>query len=166
MAPEAPIRLGADFDRDFPAGSRIASECFLNLVRTGDLVQARVGRILRDFGLTAVTGHVLGIINGAGEPLSPHVIIERLLVSRATVTGLLDSLEAKRMIRRVPHPRDRRMLLVELTAEAHAALSSFLPAIHRAEVACMDGCLSRREQEELVRLLGRVQAQLLESRGP
>ena len=39
----------------------------------------------------------------------------RLIVTRATVTGLLDSLERRGFVHRAPNPADRRSLLVEIT---------------------------------------------------
>jgi DNA-binding MarR family transcriptional regulator len=158
----AAIRLGSDFDDQYPAGSRVATECVLNLVRTGDLVQERVLRVLRKHGLTIATGHILGILEGAGESLPPGVISERLVVSPATVTGLLDTLQHRGLINRVRHPRDRRMLLVELTDRAREILRQFLPAVHRMEAELMDVCLSPIEQAQLLSLLNRLEVGLAE----
>jgi DNA-binding MarR family transcriptional regulator len=57
---------------------------------------------------------VLGILKDAGRPCPPNYISERLIVSRATVTGVLDTLVKRGLVRREPHPTDRRMVLVYL----------------------------------------------------
>jgi DNA-binding MarR family transcriptional regulator len=40
-----------------------------------------------------------------------------LIVTRATVTGLLDSLERRELVRRTANPADRRSIFVEITRE-------------------------------------------------
>jgi DNA-binding MarR family transcriptional regulator len=131
----------------------------LNLSRTGDRVNGLIQDIVREHGLTLATSHILAIIDSAGRPLSPHTLSRQLVVSRASVTGLLDALEKRSLIRRRPHPEDRRMLLIELTEEARTVLAAFRPLIHQEELRLMS-CLSEREQRQLLRLLGRVQARL------
>jgi DNA-binding MarR family transcriptional regulator len=42
---------------------------------------------------------------------------ERLQVHRASVTNVIDRLEAQGLVRRVPHASDRRAVLAELTGE-------------------------------------------------
>ena len=46
---------------------------------------------------------------------SPSEISAALLVASGTLTSRLDRLERKGLIRRVPHPSDRRSTEVELT---------------------------------------------------
>ncbi len=48
--------------------------------------------------------------------ISPAGIAQRLGISRAVVTGLLDRLEERGLIRREPDPGDRRRLRIVLTA--------------------------------------------------
>ena len=72
-------------------------------------------------GAVSLITLVLGILADAPDPLAPNEIAERLIISRATVTGLLDSLETRAYVRRTPHPTDRRMLLIELTESGRAA---------------------------------------------
>ncbi|MEY2463907.1 MAG: hypothetical protein QOH64_2045, partial [Acidimicrobiaceae bacterium] len=57
------------------------------------------------------------ILDGSDRPLCPNELGERRLVTRGTVTGVLDSLEERGLVVRTPHPDDRRMLLIELTAK-------------------------------------------------
>jgi len=79
-----------------------------------------------------------------------------LLVTRGTVTGLLDSLEHRGLIERAQHPEDRRMVSVSITERALALLEDLLPG-HWANERNMLAGLSEREKNSLVRLLGKVQ---------
>ena len=50
-----------------------------------------------------------------GEKSEPAVLADRLHVSRQTMTGLLDRLEAQGFVVRMAHPTDRRRKVVRLT---------------------------------------------------
>jgi DNA-binding MarR family transcriptional regulator len=75
------------------------------------------------------------------------------------MTSVLDTLERRGLIRRVPHPSDRRMLLIDITDEARRVLDRMLPRVHSASRDAF-AALSDAECRTLVELLERVQAQL------
>jgi DNA-binding MarR family transcriptional regulator len=156
---EAPIRVDRGLGREFAGADHRATAVVINLVRAESLVEAELARSFRRVGLTPATFNVLMILRGAGEPLCPYQIGERLLVTRGTVTGLLDSLEKRGLVRRVPHPDDRRMLLIEITPKATSLLDRMLPGHFSGEKQMMS-CLSAREKDLLVELLGKIQAHL------
>ena len=105
----------------------------MNLAFTADLMFGEISRLLRPFDLTPASGLVLSNLAESGEPLAPREIAERLIVSRATITGLLDSLERRQYLRRLPHPADRRMLLVEITESGRRVADEFRPVVHRQQ---------------------------------
>lgn len=134
-------------------------ECVQSLQRTDVLLAGRLNHRFRPYGLTSATFNVLIILFGAGRSLSPCEIGEQLLVTRGTVTGLLDSLERQRFVRRLPHPEDRRMLLIELTEQGRCLLSRLLPE-HYAGMDETLACLSPGEKAALVAVLGKIQDHL------
>jgi DNA-binding MarR family transcriptional regulator len=156
---ETPIRVSAGFADDYPDASPSATECAMNLVRTGDLVLARVAATLQPLGVSPAGGLVLGLLKDAGQPCSPNHISERLIVSRATVTGVLDTLVKRGLVRREPHPSDRRMVLVHLTKAGSRMADKVRLVVHRAEAEWMRS-LSEPERAQLTDLLGKVQRQL------
>jgi len=89
---DIPIRVSRDFGKTYPDASASATECAMNLARTGDLVLGRVSLTLQPLEVSPAGGLVLGILKDAGQPCPPNYISERLIVSRATVTGVLDTL--------------------------------------------------------------------------
>lgn len=159
MSQEAPIRVDADHARRYPGADKLATECVVNLIRTESLVVAELNGRFRRFGLTGSTFNVLMILDGAPEPLSPHQLGERLLVTRGTVTGLLDTLQRQGLIRRTPHPDDRRMLLIQLTETGRSLLRKAC-RMHFPAQTEMVSVLSDAEKETLVRLLSKLQAHL------
>jgi DNA-binding MarR family transcriptional regulator len=160
VAPEVPIRAGADFERLYPQASRSATECAMNLVRTGDLVVGRVAEVLRPFALSPAGGLVLSMLADEDRPLTPGEIRDRLLVKGPTVTGVIDGLSRAGLVRRTKHPDDRRRQLVGLTDKGRRLADRFRPAVHDAERPWLES-LNEAERRRLLTLLGKVQAHLL-----
>jgi len=125
VANKTPIHVVPDFDERYPGGSPKATEAAMNIVRTADLLVKRIGELVQPFGLSPSSALALGILADAEAPLPPNKIADRLIISRATVTGLLDSLEKRGYIRRLPHGTDRRMLLIELTDSGRRVAHEF-----------------------------------------
>jgi DNA-binding MarR family transcriptional regulator len=156
---EIPIRVRHDFAATYPDASASATECAMNLARTGDLVLGRVALALRPLDVSPAGGLVLGILKDAGHACPPNYISERLIVSRATVTGVLDTLVKRGLVRREPHPTDRRMVLVHLTKAGARMADTVRRTVHRAEAEWM-GSLSEQERARLTELLGKLQRAL------
>ena len=163
MTPRFPLRVEADHARRWPGADKLATECIVNLIRTQSLVVTELDTVFRRHGLTGPGFNVLMILDGAGEPLSPHVIGDRRLVTRGTVTGLLDTLEKQGLVRRTSHPGDRRKLLVECTSKAKRLLQRVCGELFPLQAEVMAG-LSREDKATLVHLLGRLQEHLDEWR--
>jgi len=149
------ISLPEDFDERWPGGRREATEAFMNVVRVSETGLANIARLLRPLDLTPPGGLVLSALADAG-PLSPSELSDRLIVTRATMTGLLDSLERRGHLRRVPHPSDRRSILVEITPQGRKAADELRRVIHAAEAGWLGG-LSPNELRTLTRLLHKLQ---------
>jgi DNA-binding MarR family transcriptional regulator len=57
----------------------------------------------------------------ATQPLTLRALAERLAADAPYVTLMVDDLEERGLVQRMPHPEDRRAKLVELTAAGRAA---------------------------------------------
>src|SRR2546425_9665266 len=136
-----------------------AGACAAGLRQLGSLINSELDRSVRRQGFSSAAFGVLQVLHESGGSAAPHQISDRLAVSRATVTGLLDGLERRRLVRRVRHPDDRRMLRVEMTDRARILLAEMLPEHNRA-VGRIFASLGALEQQQLVSLLNRLQAHL------
>lgn len=76
---------------------------------------------------------------------------------RATITGVLDRLEAKGLLDRKTCARDRRAREVYLTPLGQEKLARIRPGVDRAQLAMVSG-LSVSEAAELMRLLKKAVA--------
>jgi DNA-binding MarR family transcriptional regulator len=63
---------------------------------------------------------VLALRRLATEPLTLRALAERLAADPPYVTLIVDDLEERGLVRRMPHPGDRRAKLVKLTAAGRA----------------------------------------------
>ena len=151
----AKIQMSDDFYDQTPDAKVAATEAVMNTVRTADMLFDRIGRLLRPLDVSAAGGLVLGILRDHGR-MSPSELGERLIVTRATVTGLLDSLERRGFVSRSANPADRRGLLIDITPAGLAVVQELRTIVHRNEKDWMS-VLSDAELDTYVNLLHRIQ---------
>ena len=151
----AKIEMPADFYEQTPEGSLLATEAVMNTIRTADLLFDQIGRLLRPLGVSAAGGLVLGILRDHGR-MPPSEVGDRLQVTRATVTGVVDSLERRGFVTRSANPSDRRSLLLEITPEGRAVVQELRTLVHGNERAWM-AVLSEAELRGYIDLLHRIQ---------
>jgi DNA-binding MarR family transcriptional regulator len=150
------VTVDPDFGQEYPDGDATSTQAHATLVRTGQaLISELDRRIAHTFGMPQAAAMTLAVLDGAGQPLTPSEISERLLVASATMTATLDLLEHRGWIRRTPNPDDRRSVLVQITAEGQATADQMLPGIRELERRAMSG-LSKDEKAQLLDLLARV----------
>jgi len=149
------IRMPDDFYDQTPDGNVLATEAVMNTIRTADLVFDRIGRLLRPLNVSAAGGLVLGLLRDRGV-MSPSELGERLIVTRATVTGLVDSLERRGFVRRSTNPVDRRSFLIEITPAGIDVLRELRTLVHGREKAWLSD-FSDTDLRTYIELLHRVQ---------
>lgn len=146
--------------RQFPDLDPSASQAFLHLIRAGDDVWRVMNAHFADHGITQGRFLVMMLLlerqgTGCPRPNTPAEIADCAQVSRATITGLLDTLERDGFVSREPDSADRRMITVKLTAAGTKFMNELLPAHFRLISTLMRG-LSENERKTLVRLLAKV----------
>jgi DNA-binding MarR family transcriptional regulator len=147
--------------REFPDLDPSATEVFLHLLRAGDDAFRVVESHLAQHDITQGRFGVLMALWGndrrgeARPPLSPAALAERTGVTRATMTGLIDTLERDGLVRREADPADRRMMTVKPTPRAVALLRQILPG-HFQRMAALMLPLTESEREVLVTLLQKI----------
>lgn len=151
----AKVTLADDFYEQTPEASKLATEAVMNTIRTADLLFDKIGVLLRPLGVSSAGGLVLGQLRDHGA-MSPSELGDRLIVTRATVTGVVDSLERRGYVVRTPNPNDRRGIIVDLTPSGVDACADVRRIIHRQEREWMS-TLTEGELETYIALLHRIQ---------
>jgi DNA-binding MarR family transcriptional regulator len=159
--------------KEFPDLEPSAAEAFLQLLRTGDEAFGVAERNLAGHGISQGRFCVLMLLWrstqakaaklwGTGEnstgPRTPAELADAANVTRATMTGLVDTLERDGFVKREPDPNDRRMMSVRLTGRGEKFLQQFLPG-HFKLTSLVMSTLSETERKTLVRLLTKIQQQ-------
>lgn len=135
---------------DFTAMSAVS-----NIYRAGSAVRHHMERtVLSDHDLSWVAFTVLWVLWIWGDQETGHVA-EEAGVTKGTLTGVIKTLQGRRLIRRLPHRDDRRRVSIGLTGSGRRLIETVFPAFNRHEAVAVAG-LTRAEQEELARLLRKV----------
>ena len=100
---------------------------------------------------------VLAALRRQGPPyeLSPGALLRATLVTSGTMTNRIDRLEQAGLVRRRPDPRDKRGVLVALTAAGAARVDAALADLLGAERALLSSLpeSNRRTLADLLRIL-------------
>jgi len=147
--------------KKFPGLDPSACEVFLHLLRAGDeafffaeqnLTQHNIshGR----FGVLTLLAQNCDVAGNVGG-MTPAELADSARVTRATMTGLIDTLERDGLVRREADAHDRRMMRICLTPKARQFLDRLLPGYFQRMAALMSP-LSESERKTLVRLLNKI----------
>lgn len=107
-------------------GSRLDQEVLRSLRRIFHAVDRHSRRLARLHGLTEPQAICLNAINRAGE-LNPGQLARTISLSPPTVTGILDRLERRGLIKRERAARDKRQVVVCLTDDGRRLLENSPP---------------------------------------
>jgi DNA-binding MarR family transcriptional regulator len=110
---------------------------------------------LVDFGLQRHEFDTLHALAGRGGSAAPSELAGDLDISPASVTGRLEGLEGRGLIRRVASTADRRRVEVTLTDSGHATWLGAMDVLGDEEERLL-GVLSKDERRTLSDLLRRI----------
>ena len=144
LAEQAKAAAGDPTRRDELAGQAWSAMRALVLDRNDR--RAQVAERLR---MSFIRVKALGRL--AGGPLTMRELAAALAIDPPYTTVVVDDLEGRRLVRRSPHPDDRRVKLVSLTAAGRRAAAT-AKAILDEPPALLDR-LTDTELAELVRIL-------------
>ncbi|MGA2969103.1 MAG: MarR family transcriptional regulator [Acidimicrobiales bacterium] len=132
---------------DFTAMSAVS-----NIYRSGSAVRNHMERsILSDYELSWVAFTVLWVLWIWGEQETGHVA-EEAGVTKGTLTGVIKTLQGRKLLRRIPHLDDRRRVSINLTKAGERLIEEVFPQFNEHETLAVSA-LSHSEQLELARLL-------------
>ena len=123
------------------------------LVQLSFLVQGVLGGVASGEGLSLLQSRLVGVLRDREVGMAQ---LGRLLgLDKASTTGLVDRVERRGLVRRVPVPEDGRAVRVILTVEGHRLARILGSEVTRQVVALTDG-LSDDERARLSVLASRI----------
>lgn len=128
------------------------------------LVRAEMDARVSAAGLAVTPGEARVLAHAArAGSVRQNVLAERIGVEAMTLSGYVDRLEARGLVRRVVDPADRRARLVELTPAADAVLAD-VRAISVGLRAEVSRSIAPEQWDRLMDLLKTARANLVELR--
>jgi DNA-binding MarR family transcriptional regulator len=129
---------------------------FLSVLIVASDVERGLDAHFSRYGLSQGRFVILMILNRRTDlPGTPADLADAAGVTRATVTGLLDGLEAEGLVERTSRKADRRMVDVRITKKGRTLLDRILPD-HYARISELMSNLDKAEKKVLIDLLAKV----------
>jgi DNA-binding MarR family transcriptional regulator len=151
-------------DREFIARreDHSALRIWLRLLTCTQLIERRVRSGLREaFGTTLPRFDLMAQLERHPEGLKMNELSRLLMVTGGNVTAIVDQLEKEGLVERVDEPEDRRAFRIQLTRSGEKSFAE-MARQHEQWVVELLGGLSRREQDELLKLLAKVKSHAVE----
>jgi DNA-binding MarR family transcriptional regulator len=151
-------------DREFIARreDHSALRIWLRLLTCTQLIEKRVRAGLREeFATTLPRFDLMAQLERHREGLKMNELSRLLMVTGGNVTAIVDQLEKEGLVERLDEPADRRAFCIRITRSGEKAFAEMARA-HEQWVVGLLGGLSRREQEELLKLLAKVKSHAVE----
>lgn len=125
------------------------------LARAYQAFAAYSARHVREMGLTPPQFDVIVTLGNTGG-MTMGEVAERTLVTKGTLTGIIDRLEEKKLVRREVPEDNRRCFTLTLTPEGEAVFQQVFPD-HVAHLQERFDRLDKADLEQLRRLLKKLQ---------
>ena len=151
-------------DREFIARreDHSALRIWLRLLTCTQLIERRVRSGLREeFGTTLPRFDLMAQLERHREGLKMNELSRLLMVTGGNVTAIVDQLEKEGLVERLDEPDDRRAFLIRLTRTGEKSFAEMARA-HEQWIVGLLGGLSRREQDDLLKLLAKVKTHAVE----
>ncbi len=94
----------------------LEQEAMLSILRTSDLLENRLARLLREYELTPSQYNAMRIMRGEGERMPCLEVAQRMIQVAPAITRVVDQLVGRGLVEKQQSSEDRRVFLVELSA--------------------------------------------------
>jgi DNA-binding MarR family transcriptional regulator len=132
----------------------IQQEAYLALWRTYDRLRSLEDELFAGFELTAQQYNLLRLLHAAQKPVPTLALAERLISRAPDITRMLDKLETRGHITRTRSVKDRREVLVEITAAGMRLLERIAQPLR----TCHEQQLGHMSSADLNKLIGLLEA--------
>jgi DNA-binding MarR family transcriptional regulator len=135
----------------------VEQEATLAIMRTSDLLENRLARLLREHGLTLTQYNVLRILRGEGKPMPCLEVASRMIQVAPAITRVVDQLLGLELITKTQSDQDRRVYEIEMTPAAARILKKLDAPILDLHASLLAN-VSRADLKSLIRILESARA--------
>jgi DNA-binding MarR family transcriptional regulator len=135
---------------------------WLRLLTCTQMIERVVRTRLRSrFGTTLPRFDLMAQLERHPEGLKMNELSQLLMVTGGNVTAIVDQLEKEGLVERLDEPADRRAFRIRLTRSGDKAFAEMAREHEEWVVDLLSG-MSRKDQDELLKLLAKVKSHAVE----
>ncbi|WP_152381480.1 MarR family winged helix-turn-helix transcriptional regulator [Paenibacillus brasilensis] len=123
---------------------------FSTMYKTNHLIVKEVEEQLQFFNLTLGKLYLLISLKRLGKTAQPSELSDALSLTRANISGLLNTLESNCLVSRRVDSSNRRRILVQMTDVSEKLLENVLPVYVQTLSKRIQARLSDKEQDQLI----------------
>ena len=139
-----------------------ALRIWLRLLTCTQMIERVVRSRLRErFGTTLPRFDLMAQLERHPEGLKMNELSRMLMVTGGNVTAIVDQLEHEGLVERLDDASDRRAFLIRLTRAGERSFAEMARAHEEWVVELLSG-LSRREHDDLLKLLAKLKSHAVE----
>jgi DNA-binding MarR family transcriptional regulator len=158
MASPAPV----DRESISRSGAHHALRIWLRLLTCTQLIERQVRSRLRErFSTTLPRFDLMAQLARHRDGLKMNELSRMLMVTGGNVTAIVDQLEHEGLVERLDDASDRRAFLIRLTRAGERSFAEMARAHEEWVVELLSG-LSRREHDDLLKLLAKLKSHAVE----
>ena len=124
----------------------------IGLLRTAETLWNASRAFFARWDLSPSQFNILNLLEEQPEGFSQISLSRQLIMHRSNITGLVDRLEGRGLVRRVENPRDRRAFNVVLTPAGKKLIRSIQPHYYEAAEIVWNGIPVERARQILAEL--------------
>ena len=158
----APALVRTDRETIARSGDHRALRIWLRLLTCTQMIERVVRSRLRErFSTTLPRFDLMAQLERHPEGLKMNELSRLLMVTGGNVTTIVDQLEKEGLVERLDEPADRRAFRIRLTRAGERTFADMASEHEEWVVGLLSG-LSRRDQDELLRLLAKAKEHAME----
>ena len=152
----------ADRETIARADDHRALRIWLRLFTCTQVIERQVRSRLREqFGTTLPRFDLMSQLERYPEGLKMNELSRLLMVTGGNVTAIVDQLEKEGQVERLPEPDDRRAYRIRLTRAGEKSFAE-MAGVHEEWLVELLSGMSKKDQDELLRLLAKVKQHAVE----
>ncbi len=132
-------------------------EATLAILRTSDLLENRLARLLREYGITQSQYNVMRILRGEGKPLPCLEVANRMIQVAPAITRVVDQLLKLKYITKTQSDVDRRVYTIDLTTAGKRLLKKLDRPVLDLHANLL-GNIGKSDLKTLIRILEQARA--------
>ncbi|WP_066187487.1 MULTISPECIES: MarR family winged helix-turn-helix transcriptional regulator [Gracilibacillus] len=127
---------------------------FVVLSKAYRAVSDQVAKDIRGYELNTTDFGVLELLYHQGEQ-TLQKIGDKILLASGSITYVVDKLETKGLVRRIPCPNDRRITYASITSTGEQLLNDIFPQ-HWEQIEAITAGLTEKEKIQAIELLKKL----------